>query len=92
MHSASDPLAAPFLLFVLQSFLQLIRGQFRPYSEGVRGVAASHTVALYHVLRIVFLPDGDGPFLTIASDTHAGDLRKSLHGESTLIGNFRLNF
>ena len=58
----------------------------------VRSVAAFHTKELYHVLRIVFLADGDDPFLTIAGDAHAVDLQKSLRDESTLIVTVRLNF
>ena len=58
----------------------------------VRSVAAFHTKGLYHVLRIVFLTDDDGPFLTIAGDAHAVDLRKSLRDESTLIVAVHLNF
>ena len=47
---------------------------------------------MYHFLRIVFLADGDGPFLMVAGDVHAEDLRKFLHDESTLVGTVRLNF
>ena len=90
MHDSSDPLVAPLLLLVQQLFLRLIQEHFRPYV--VDGAAAFHTVVLYHVLHIVFLADGDGPFLTIAGDVHPEDLQTSLHDESTLVGTFRLDF
>ena len=58
---------------------KFVQGQFRPYSRGIHGVAAVNTVALYHVLRVVFLADGDGPFLTVAGDCHAEDSRHVTH-------------
>ena len=70
----------------------MVQGKFYLYSGVVRSVAAFHTKGLYHVLRIAFLADGDGPFLTIAGDAHAADPRKSLRDESTLIVTIRLNF
>ena len=51
----------------------------RTYSDGVRWVAAIHTVALYHVLRVVFLAEGDGSFLTVAADAHAEGSRHVAH-------------
>ena len=90
MHASSNPLVEP-LLFVQHLFsLRLIQGQFWPYV--VHGVAVFCTVVLYHVPRVIFLSDGDGPFLTIADDAHAEDLRKTMLDESTFVGTFRLNF
>ena len=81
------------LLHLVQDFpLRLVQGQFQPYSGVVREVATFNTIGLYHVLRIAFLADVDGPFLTIAGDPYTEDLRKPLHDESTLIGTTRLNF
>ena len=91
-HGSSDHLGAPLLLLVQELLLQMVQIQFQPYSEGVRGVAAFYTVALYHVLRVVFLADGDGPFLMVAGDVHAKGLLKSLHDEPTLVGTARPNF
>ena len=72
---------------------ELIQGQFRPYSGIVRGVAAFLTVvAPHHVLRVIVLADGDGPFLKVTDEVRAEDLRKSLHDESTLVGTVRISF
>ena len=82
---------APLFHVVQQFLLQLVQGQFRPYFGGLREIEAFHTVALYHVLRIVFLADGDGLF-SQGRDGHAKDPRKFLHDESALLGTDRLTF
>ena len=80
MHDgSSDCLVAPLLLLVQQLLLRLVQGQFRLYSGGVRGVEAFYTVALYHVLRAVFLADSDGLFLTVVEDVHAEGSRHVVH-------------
>ena len=63
-NAVAGDLVAPLLHLVQQIFLLLIQEQSQSYSGGVRGVAAFHTVVLYDVLRLVFLADGDGPFVT----------------------------
>ena len=78
-HSSSDRLVATLLLLVQHLLFQLVHGQFWPYSGGVRGVAAFHTVALHHVLRVVFMVNGDGPFITVAGDVHTEDYRHVAH-------------
>ena len=78
-HSSSDHLVAHLLLLVQQLLFRLVQGQFRSYSGDVRGVSAFHTVALYHVLRVVFLISGDGPFLTVAGDIYTEDSRHVAH-------------
>ena len=50
-HGSSDCPVAPFLLPVQQLLPRLVQEQFRPYSGGVRGVVAFHTVPLHYVLR-----------------------------------------
>ena len=57
----------------------MVQGHFRSYSGGVRRVPAFPTVALYHVLREVFLADGDDPFFTVAGEIHAEDSRHIAH-------------
>ena len=79
MYGSSDHLVAPLLHLVQSRFLLSVQGWFQLYSGVVRGVAAFHTKGLYHVLRIAFLVDGDGLFLTTTGDAHAEDLRKFLH-------------
>ena len=80
-HGFSDHLVAPFLRLVQYLILRLVQRQFRPYCGGVRGVAACYTVALYHILRIVFPADGDGPVLAFKGDIHAEDSRHVVHVE-----------
>ena len=92
IQGSSNRLVDPLPHLVQQFLPRLVQGQFRPYSGVVRGVAVFDAVAPYRVVHVVFLADGDGPFLTIAGDADAEDLRKSLHDESTLIGTARLNF
>ena len=92
MYDSIGRLVTTLLHFLQRFLLRLVQGTFQPYSGGVREVAAFHTVALYHVLRIVFLADGDGPFLTIAGDVHAEDLRKFLHDGSTIVNTVCINF
>ena len=79
MAGSSGHLVATLLLLVQPLLLWLIQVQFRPYSGGLRGAAAFHTVALYEVLCVVFLADGDGPFLTVASDVNGEDSRHVAH-------------
>ena len=43
-------------------------------------------------MRVAFLVDDDGPFLTTAGEADVEGLRKSLHDESILYGTVRLNF
>ena len=76
---------------LIAKLLLLVQGQFQPYSGGVRGVAASHAVVLYHVLRVVFLLMGIVPF-SYSRDVHAEDLRNSLHNELVLVGTACLTF
>ena len=78
-HSSSDRLVAPLLLLVQQLLFRSVQGQFRPYSGGLREVTAFHTVALYHVIRAVFLANGDGPFRTVAGDVHTEGFRYVAH-------------
>ena len=59
-HGSSDRLIAPFLILVQHLLLRLIQGQLWPCSWGVHGFVVFHTVALYYVLRIVFLADDVG--------------------------------
>ena len=80
-HGSSDPLVAPLLLLVQQLLLRLVQGQFRLYSEDVRGVTAFHTIALYHVLCVVFLVDGEGSSRTVTGDVHAEDFQYSVQVE-----------
>ena len=72
--SSSDYLVVP-VPFVQQLLLRLVQRQLRPYSGGIRGVADLRIIAMSHVLRVVFLADGDGSFLTVAGDVHAEDSR-----------------
>ena len=72
-HDSCYHLVVPLLLLVHQLILWLVQGQFRPYFGGVGEVVAFHTVALYHILPLIFLADGDGTFLTAAGDVHAND-------------------
>ena len=92
MYGSIGRLVAPLLYLVQHFHIRLVQGQFQPYSGGVRGVEVFHIVALYDVLQIVFLADGDGSFLMVAGDVHAEDLQKCSHGESTLASTSHLNF
>ena len=80
-HGSSDCLVAPLLLLVQQRLLRLVQGQFRDYSGSTRKVAAFHTVALYLVVRLIFLAEGDGPLLTVAGDVHSKDSQHVAHVE-----------
>ena len=78
-HRPSDRLVGPLLLLVQKLLPQLLQGQFPPYYGGLRGIAAFHTVALYHVLRVVFRANGDGSFLTVAGDVRTENFRHVAH-------------
>ena len=78
-HGSSNHLVASLLLRVQQPLLRLVWGQFQPYFRGVRGVTAFHAVVLYHVLRVVFLVDGDSLFLTVAGEVRAENSRHVSH-------------
>ena len=71
---ASD-FTAPIFHLVQYSLLQVVQGQFQPYSGSVRGVAAFHIVAMYRVLRVVVLADGDDPSLMVVNNFHVEVLR-----------------
>ena len=72
-HGSCHHLVVPLLLLVHQLILWFVQGQFWPYFGGVGEVVTFHTVALYPILRVIFLTDGDGTFLTVAGDVHAND-------------------
>ena len=72
-HDSCYHLVVPLLLLVHELILWLVQAQFQPYFGGVGEVVAFHTVALYHILPLIFLADGDGTFLTVAGDVHAND-------------------
>ena len=72
-HGSCYHLVLPLLLLVHQLILWFVQGTFRPYFGGVGEVVAFQTVALCHILPVIFLTDGDGTFLTVAGDVHAND-------------------
>ncbi|CAM9522299.1 unnamed protein product, partial [Ascophyllum nodosum] len=84
-HDSSDRLIAPLFLVVQQLPLWLVQGQFRLYYECVREVTAFHTVALFHVLRVVFLANVDGLLLTVTSDVHTEDPRHVVYWKESFM-------